>query len=323
MKMKSMVCVLLAVVFCLATERIGVARSVNDAEDTPTAIAISGAWALYPMAVRWAEEFQKIYPQVKIDIAAGGAGKGIADALMKVADIGMVSRDISIGEVEKGAWFVAVVKDAVVPTVNANNPILTELLAVGVKKSSLVDLWISGRIKTWKELAGHGNNTPIHLFTRSDSCGAAETWAAFLGKNQEDLLGVGVYGDPGVAEAVRRDVRGIGFNNVNYVYDTKTKRQITDLRVLPIDLDENGRIDGGENFYGSRDELVRAVAAGKYPSPPARNLYLVSQGKPGKKAVRDFLKWVLTEGQKYVPETGYVNLSGDQLKKELAKLRDE
>jgi len=44
-------------------------------------ITISGAFALYPMAVKWAEEFEKIHPHVKINISAGGAGKGMADAL--------------------------------------------------------------------------------------------------------------------------------------------------------------------------------------------------------------------------------------------------
>ncbi len=50
-------------------------------ENTKGTISLSGAWALYPMAVRWAEEFRKIYPDVRIDLSAGGAGKGITDAL--------------------------------------------------------------------------------------------------------------------------------------------------------------------------------------------------------------------------------------------------
>ena len=67
-------------------------------------ISLSGAWALYPMAIKWAEEFQKIHPEVKIDIGAGGAGKGMADALAKVVDLGMVSRDIYPEEIKKGAF---------------------------------------------------------------------------------------------------------------------------------------------------------------------------------------------------------------------------
>ena len=84
-------------------------------------IQLSGAFALYPMAVKWAEEFRKIHPKVRIDISAGGAGKGTTDALAKVVDLGMVSRDIYPQELEKGAFPIAVVKDAFVPTINSNN----------------------------------------------------------------------------------------------------------------------------------------------------------------------------------------------------------
>jgi phosphate transport system substrate-binding protein len=53
-------------------------------------LSISGAFALYPMTIKWAEEFRKVNPGVKIDISAGGAGKGIADALSGMVEIGMV-----------------------------------------------------------------------------------------------------------------------------------------------------------------------------------------------------------------------------------------
>lgn len=74
------------------------------AEATPLTgtITLSGAWALYPMAVKWAAEFKKIHPKVRIDISAGGAGKGVADALAGSVDLGMVSRDINPAEVKKG-----------------------------------------------------------------------------------------------------------------------------------------------------------------------------------------------------------------------------
>ena len=55
-------------------------------------IQLSGAFALYPMAVKWAEEFKKLHPGVQIDISGGGAGKGMTDALAGVVDIGMVSQ---------------------------------------------------------------------------------------------------------------------------------------------------------------------------------------------------------------------------------------
>lgn len=290
-------------------------------------VTLSGAWALYPMAVKWAEEFQKIHPEVRIDIAAGGAGKGMADALAQVVDIGNVSRDIYPAEIKKGAWWVSVTKDAVVPTVNENNPILEDLLSKGVKRETFVGIWITGKITDWKDLVPgeekRYGRTTLDVYTRSDACGAAKTWAKYLGEKQEDLLGVGVYGDPGLAEAVRKDVLGIGFNNINYVYDAKTKRQVKGIRVLPIDLNGNGRIDKEEDFYNNRDEIVKAIATGKYPSPPARDLHFVSQGKPRRKVVIEFIKWVITDGQKYVPQAGYINLTEEKLQEELKKLEGE
>lgn len=287
-------------------------------------ITISGAWALYPMVVKWAEEFQKIHPQVRIDVGAGGAGKGMADALARIADIGMVSREIYPQEIEKGAWWVSVTRDAVVPTLNANNPLLQDLVACGLNRQALIDIWISAEVRDWKDVVAVTDKTPgktpLNVYTRSDACGAAKTWAKFLGQNQEDLLGVGVYGDPGLAEAVRKDVLGIGYNNINYVYDVASKEQVPGIRVLPLDLNDNGRIDQDEDFYHDRDAIVQAIAEGKYPAPPARDLHLVSQGLPEKEAVIEFIKWVLTDGQKYVPPSGYINLTAEKLREELSKL---
>jgi len=283
-------------------------------------ISISGAWALYPMVVKWAEEFQKIHSDVKIDVAAGGAGKGMADCLAQVVDIGMVSRDVYPSEVEKGAWWVSVTKDAVVPTMNQNNPLSEELLAKGIKKETFIDIWINGKVTNWSQVAGMESNDSIHVYTRSDACGAAKTWAGFLGSKQEDLLGVGVYGDPGLAEAMKRDVLGIGFNNINYAYDPKSQKQVDQIKIVPIDLNGNGVIDQDEDFYNERGEIVDAIAAGKYPSPPARLLHLVSQGKPQRKIVIEFLQWILTDGQRYIPESGYINLTEEKIQNEIRKL---
>ena len=87
-------------------------------------ISISGAFALYPLAVKCADEFKKIHPDVKIDISAGGAGKGMTDVLSGMIDLCMVSRGINEAETAKGAWPIAVAKDAVLPTINDKNPVL-------------------------------------------------------------------------------------------------------------------------------------------------------------------------------------------------------
>ncbi|HHS13411.1 MAG TPA: PstS family phosphate ABC transporter substrate-binding protein [bacterium] len=285
-------------------------------------VSFSGAWALYPLVVKWAEEYRKLYPETRIDIGAGGAGKGMADCLAGIVDIGMVSRDIYPAEKQQGAWWVSVARDAVVPTVSASNPFLPSLLEKGITRESFIRIWITGEITLWSELAEGSPRAAIHVYTRSDACGAAEMWAKYLGGNQEDLLDIGVYGDPGLAEAVRKDALGIGYNNINYAYDARTRMPVKGIWIPPIDLNGNGRVDPDEDFYGTRDQIVQAIGAGRYPSPPARDLYFVSRGKPPREPVIRFIRWVLTRGQEYVPEAGYIPLPADKLKEGLRLLEE-
>jgi phosphate transport system substrate-binding protein len=285
-------------------------------------ISISGAFALYPMVVRWADEYKKLYPDVRFDISAGGAGKGISDALNGMVEIGMVSREIYPEELKNGAFPIAVTKDAVVAVISELNPAINNILTRGLKKDVGNDIWITGRYTTWAQAFGVKSDSPIHIYTRSDACGAAEMWAKFFGKKQEDLSGVGVFGDPGLAQAVRKDPLGIGFNNIGYAYDAKTRKQLKGLRVIPVDLNNNGKIDADENFYDSMNDLIEAIATGKYPSPPARELYFVMKGNPkNNKVLVEFIKWVLSDGQKFVNEAGYIALPIEKTTAETKKIQ--
>jgi phosphate transport system substrate-binding protein len=284
-------------------------------------ISISGAFALYPMTVKWAEEFQKLYPGVRIDISAGGAGKGMTDVLSGMVDLAMISRGISQSEIDKGAWFLAVTKDAVLPTINVQNPVLADILAKGLTPDMFKEIYLNDKPHTWGEFLDNQDRTKINVYTRSDACGAAEMWGKFLGKNQESLLGVGVFGDPGIADAVKNDKFGIGYNNVIYAYDIKSRKKYEGMEVVPIDLNGNRVIDPEENFYGNLETIVNAIQTGIYPSPPARDLYLVSKGKPTSPAVLAFLSWILTDGQQYVGEGGYVQLTTEKINSEKLKLQ--
>ena len=283
-------------------------------------ISLSGAFALYPLAVQWANDFQKLHPGVTIDVSAGGAGKGITDALAQVVDFGMVSRELGEAEIANGAVGFAVAKDAVVPTINAQNPVMKALLQHGVTRDQLIGLFITGQVKTWGQVVENANQTPVSVYTRSDACGAAETWALYLGKKQEDLLGTAVFGDPGLAEAVQKDENAIGLNNIGFAYDIKTGKPHPGLAIAPIDVNENGQIDPEEDFYATKQGVVEAIKDGRYPSPPARDLYFVSKGIPTNPVVIEFLKYILTEGQKANEAQGYIAIPQEKLDASLAKL---
>jgi phosphate transport system substrate-binding protein len=286
-------------------------------------ISISGAFALYPLAVKWADEFQNLHPGVRIDISAGGAGKGMTDVLANVVDLGMVSREVYPPETEKGAVPFAVAKDAVIATVNAENPDLENLMKTGLTRDAAIKLWITPEYKTWGQLTGSGNTDAIHVYTRSDACGAAETWALWMGKKQEDLAGTGVFGDPGLATAVQKDILAIGLNNIGYAYDETSRKPNPEMLPLPIDVNGNGQLDPDELFYDTKDDLIKAIGEDRYPSPPARDLYLVSNGIPEKPALVEFIKYVLTDGQKHNIPAGYISLPKEKLQQGLNLIKTE
>lgn len=324
--MKKLSLTILAIMILLATTlnltSCGNKKSQKsaDGEQLSGTISLSGAFALYPLAVKWADEFKKLHPDVTIDLSAGGAGKGITDVLAGQVDLGMVSRELKNAEIQQGALGFAVAKDAVVPTINARNPVYKELLKKGFSIKAAKGLLITGTIKTWGQVVGSANTSRVDVYTRSDACGAAETFAKWLGKKQEDLKGTGVFGDPGVAQQVAKDPNGIGLNNIGYAYDDKTHKLNPGLAIAPIDVNGNGKLDEDEKFYDSKDQLIKAIAEGKYPSPPARDLYLVTKGKPTNPVVIAFLKFILSKGQKYNVPAGYISLDKKKLQKGLANL---
>ncbi|MDF1547008.1 MAG: substrate-binding domain-containing protein [Bacteroidales bacterium] len=284
-------------------------------------ISLSGAFALYPLAIKWSEEYQKENPDVRFNISGGGAGKGMADALSGAVDLGMFSRGIAQEEKDKGVWWVGLTIDAVIPTISDQNPYLDVLKKRGLTREEFSAIFIDGSIKDWGELLNESTKSEIKVYTRSDACGAAGTWAKYLGGKQEDLKGVGIYGDPGLAEAVAKDPAGIAFNNTIFAYDIKTGKKRPGIEVIPIDINGNGTIDPEEDFYETFEGVLKAIADGVYPSPPARELYFVSKGKPEKQATLDFIKWTLTEGQKFVKEAGYVPIDQNKINGYLEKLK--
>ncbi len=287
--------------------------------DLKGTITISGAFALYPMMQIWGQEYQKLHPDVQFDISAGGAGKGMADALSGAVDIGMVSRSISPDEEAKGAFWLAVTKDAVVIVVNEKNPVWETLHTQGITKQQLTDIYITEKITTWGQLVGRPEITdPIHVFTRSDAAGAPDTIAKYMGKTQPDLKGVGVFGDPGILDTVIKDPMGIGYNNMGYAYDPKTGLPLTGAQVVPIDVNGNGKVDPEESV-DTRQQITQAILNGKYPSPPARDENLVTKGKPSGLTAA-FIEWILGDGQKYIEESGYILLPSEEIVAQKLKL---
>ena len=298
-----------------------VKESYDEQNGYQGSISISGAFALYPLVILWSEDFKKIHPKVRFNISAGGAGKGIADVLTNMVDIGLVSRDLHKQETDRGAFPIVVARDAVIGTINSNHPNIELIKKRGFTRADFIHLFVDGQYSRWNQLDPQYITQPVEVFVRSDAAGAAETWAKYLGQSQEDLKGVGIFGDPGLAQSIKDNELAIGFNNINYVYDIKTKVTSPNITVIPLDINENGKIDPEENFYDHLDSLVNAVSTKKYPSPPSRDLLFVIQQDNHSPLVKAFISFVLEkEQQAILLPNGYVPLNEEIKNRELKKL---
>lgn len=125
-----------------------------------------------------------------------------------------------------------------------------------------------------------------------------------------------------MSKSIAGDPLGIGYSNVNYIYSNSTKAPKEGITVVPLDLNENRTIDPDESFYESRDDVVNAELNNTLPSPPSRLVYLVTLNNfTG--ATKDFVQWILTDGQQYTFANGYGAVPIDILDDQLQILEEE
>jgi phosphate transport system substrate-binding protein len=275
-------------------------------EDLSGIIKISGSATMYPIINKFSEEFAKAFPKLSVHVNSTSSGDGIKSLEAGAIDIAMVSRGQTSEEKTKGYFFIPVAKDAVVPIISFDNYFLQDLVLHGITKQNLVDVFITGKTKTWGQLLKTNNPSPIKLYTRADISGTAETWANFLGAVQKDLKGESVNDEKKMIENIAKDPQSIGFCSMSSAYDLKTGFRAKGIYILPIDLNSNKQLDDKEAFFDKHSMLVKAINSGAIPTPPARDLYLVCKTKPKDAKILEFLKWALTFGQNYIEPTGNV-----------------
>ena len=247
--------------------------------------------------------------------------KGMTDTITGAVDIGMISRSIKEEETAQGIFWVSVTKDAVFPIISSENPVAAQILERGITQEIFNKIYITEEITTWGEVVGDPSITDeIHVFTRSDAAGAAEQWAKFSGgAAQEDLKGIGINGEPSILDTVIKDPLGIGYGNLNSIFDLSSGDLVPGIAIPPIDVNTNGQADAEETFK-AKEDAFNAIANGTYPSPPARFENLATLGKPQGLTLA-FIEWILTDGQQYLESAGYVPLTPEQQAESLAKLK--
>ena len=285
-------------------------------------ITVSGAFALYPMMTVWADEFKKLHPEVTFDVQGGGAGKGMTDTLAGAVDIGMISRKIKPEEEAQGAFWVAVAKDAVFPIVSPKSGARPDSSRRGFPQETFNEIFITGEIKTWGEVIGDPAVTDeIHVLVAlirpvQRINGRCSQEARCRRTSRESASTV----SRRMVDTVRKDPLGIGFSNLNSVFrPLEWQTCWTGLWFRRSISTRMEQADAGSTIR-TRTAAVKVIADGTYPSPPARFENLATKGKPTG-LVLAFIEWILTDGQHYLEQAGYVPLTAEQQAESLAKLK--
>jgi len=286
----------------------------------PVIINIHGANALYPLAQIWADHYMSGHPGVRIIVFPASSTKGKTDVMNGLADIGMYSNPSPDG-IGDSLLLLKVAKDAVMPTVNDQNPDLQILVRQGISPGLFKDIFVNGTITYWNQVTGAQTGKKITVYSRSDLSGAGTVWAEFLGTKQENLIGTGVYGDAGMTQAIKSNVNSIGYDNLRYIFDHISGKPYPGIATLPIDFNNNRIVDPEEAGFASLESMKNAIHSGAFPSPLARELYfIINSGNCSTQAL-DFLTWVLTEGLSDIDKSGYVSLSAEEYESEKMKLK--
>lgn len=295
------------------------AFGVLAAEDAKPAsvIRLCGADAMVPLLKHLGKAYSTANPQVGIEVAGGGASKGAKEALAGTVELGMLSREPEEDETARGT-VIPIAQDAVFMTISAQNPVAAALAAKGITRKQAQSAWLGGQSITWGQLSGGSDATPVNVYTRQDNCGAAEVFAKFLGSSQADLTGKQIKGDNGIAEALKKDPGGLAYNNLQAAYDLNKGTPAEGLLVVSLDANNNGKIDPEESL-ANKESAFAAIAAGKYPAPPARRLNLIVKGK-FQGQVLAFVQWILKDGQAEVAKAGFITLGEAAIKDAQSKL---
>ncbi len=321
---------------------------VMSAGPTAQTVRINGAGATfpYPLYSKWFDEYRKTRPDVQINYQSIGSGGGIRQLTNQTVFFGATDgpmTDEQLKAAKAPILHLPTVLGAVVPVYNIPN-VKAELRFSG---QVLADIFL-GRITKWNDGAIAKLNpgvslpaTDITVVHRSDGSGTTYIWVDFLSKSSPAFkstvgvstavkwpTGVGGKGNEGVAGLVSQAPGSLGYVELIYAVQSRTTYGSVQNQA-------------GEFIKATEQSVTAAAAAASRQMPadfrvsitnaPGKGVYPVSsftwllffenpKDKAQARVMVDFMKWALSEGQKFAGPLGYAPLPPEVVKLELAAL---
>jgi len=307
-------------------------------------LLVNGAGATFPFPLysKWFSEYNKLHPNLKFNYQSIGSGGGIKLITEKTVDFGASDAPLTDDELAKapGLLHIPTVLGAVVVAFNV--PGVSELK---LSPEALAGIFL-GKVTKWNDAAIAKDNPAAKLpdlaiapATRSDGSGTNYVFTDYLakvspefkervgvGKSVKWPAGLGGKGNEGVTGLVKSTPGAIGY--VELAYANQNKLATAALRnrdgsfVKPSIEATSEAAAGVQMPADYRVSITNAPGKGAYPIASFTYLlvYRDQTNKDKGTALINFLRWAVTDGEKFAPALDYAPLPGGLATKVLATI---
>ena len=327
---------LAAVVFATAMDSSAQKMQINGA----------GATFPYPIYSKWFSEYNKLHPEVEINYQSIGSGGGIRQVINETVFFGATDGPMTSEQLQSAPGRILHFPSVL----GADVPVYNIPGVEGQLKFSgkvLADIFL-GKISKWNDPAITALNpgvklpgTDITVCHRSDGSGTTYIWVDYLSKVSPEWkqkvgiatsvnwpVGIGGKGNEGVAGLVKQTPGSIGYVELIYALQNKidygsVQNMAGEFVVASVNSVTAAAAAAAKQMPADfRVSITNAPGAGVYPISSFTWLlfYESPKDKPRAKIMKDFMRWALSDGQKYAGELGYAPLPEGVVKLELTAL---
>ena len=316
--------------------------------DGSQALTINGAGATFPNPIysKWFAEYNKLHPNVRINYQSIGSGGGIQQLTNQTVFFGATDGPMNDEQLKAAPGPILhfpTVLGAVVPVYNIPG-VGDELKFTG---AVLADIYL-GKIKKWNDPALGKLNpgvklpaTDVTVVHRSDGSGTTYIFVDYLSKVSPEFKsevgvntsvkwpsGVGGKGNEGVSGLVTQTPGSIGYVELIYALQNKidfglVQNAAGEFVKASVDAVTKAADSASTTIPPDfRVSITNAPGAGAYPISSFTWILLYENPKDpaSGKAMMDFMKWALTDGQQYCADLGYAPLPSTVVMLEQAAL---
>lgn len=260
-------------------------------------IYIKGANFTHPIFKIWIEEYSKINPKTTIKIA--DKNTSTTENSINVTTTDAEGENPSLVNIQ-------VARYALLPIANKQNPILAEVVEKSLDKNNIKRLFFEKDVDDEGKYPFKSETTIYSGTTGNANIGFV---SEYFDKTADQIKGKRIAGDDiYLINAVKKDPSGIAFNYLSYIYDTQTRKLKEEIALLPINIKK----DQWQAINSNIDEALDLLEKQKIGLVPVNSINLTLDANQVDN-LRDFLNWVVTDGQKYNHQYGFLNIDAKQL----------